>query len=487
MINPDHFAVTLARAAHLFRTSPDIPQRKTTLRALVALTKLGSITVSVREGELVVEGNPVSPALPLIRDLTDLLQDHGVTTVSFSQGAPPSEVLNFLKRLASDPDADLVAELAEFIADEWGGTGVFVSLDVAAESESAANGRESGETAISPPMTSLATAMRRLAAAPSGDDVLDRLNDVGEEIRDAFEADRLEEAVQAVSAVIALEERARSDHVRRYYGIVLRRSLTRGILQRVTRMLNDSRFGDAASRVLRRAGPDGTKVLVDQINSLPTVEERRTAFGSLRSVREGYHLMVSMLRHPDWYVVRNAAWLIGELGIGQVVPELVLALEHKDLRVRQAAAVALAKVAKPQALEHLARIVTQGDVRLRSLVLSAVQGPHAAGLVRPLTTALEQEKDSALAGEYLRALGRIGTPDAVRALMNTAQSGRWFRARKPKPIRLAAIEALRELGGATAIDTLEALVRDRDRDVQEAARSALAEIRGSEDEGAARV
>jgi HEAT repeat protein len=157
------------------------------------------------------------------------------------------------------------------------------------------------------------------------------------------------------------------------------------------------------------------------------------------------------------------------------------------LRVRQAAAVALAKVAKPQALEHLARIVTQGDVRLRSLVLSAVQGPHAAGLVRPLTTALEQEKDSALAGEYLRALGRIGTPDAVRALMNTAQSGRWFRARKPKPIRLAAIEALRELGGATAIDTLEALVRDRDRDVQEAARSALAEIRGSEDEGAARV
>lgn len=191
--------------------------------------------------------------------------------------------------------------------------------------------------------------------------------------------------------------------------------------------------------------------------------------------------MVSMLRHPDWYVVRNGAWLIGELGVGEVVRELSMALDHKDGRVRQAAAVALAKVGTAEAAEHLAGIITRGDTRLRSLALGAIDGPNNASLVRPLTTMLEQEKDMVMAGEYVRALGRIGTPDAIRALLQTARSGRWFVGRKPKPIRLAAIDALRELGGPTAIGTLEELVRDRDRDVQEAARTALAEIRGSEE------
>lgn len=487
MINADHFAVTLARVTYLFRTSPDVSQRKAALRALVALTKLGSITVAVREGELVVEGNAVSPALPLIPDLTALFEAHRVTAVSFSQGAPPGEVLNFVKRLAADPEEDQVAELAEYVADEWRGTGVFVSLTGLDEPASTVNGKTGAALPAAPAVTSLGIAMRRLASAPHGDDVLDRLNDVGAEIRDAFEADRLEEAVQALSAVIALEGRARSDYVRRCYGIELRRSLTRGILQRVTRMLSDARYGDAASRVLRRAGPDGTKVLVDQINSLPAMDERRMAFASLRTVKEGYHLMVSTLRHPDWYVVRNAAWLVGELGIGEVVPELALALEHRDGRVRQAAAVSLARVATPEALEHLVRIIARGDPRMRSLVLNAVQGPEAAGLVRPLTTALELEKNPLLAGEYMRALGRIGTADALRTLSNIAQSGRWFLGRKPKPLRLAAIDALRQVGGPHAIGFLEPLVRDRDRDVQEAARMALMDIRRPAEEGSAEL
>lgn len=146
MINADHFAVTLARAAHLFRTSPDIAQRKTVLRALVALTKLGSITVAVRGGELTVEGKPVSASLPFISDLTSQLEAHRVTTVSFSQGAPPSEVLNLLRRLATEPDDDQVAELAEFLADEWRGTGVFVSLAgvTASEGEAGPNGKPEG-------------------------------------------------------------------------------------------------------------------------------------------------------------------------------------------------------------------------------------------------------------------------------------------------------------------------------------------------------
>jgi hypothetical protein len=43
------------------------------------------------------------------------------------------------------------------------------------------------------------------------------------------------------------------------------------------------------------------------------------------------------------------------------------------------------------------------------------------------------------------------------------------------------------MGGPKAIGFLEALVRDRDREVQEAARMALADMRGEADEGDAEM
>jgi HEAT repeat protein len=78
--------------------------------------------------------------------------------------------------------------------------------------------------------------------------------------------------------------------------------------------------------------------------------------------------------------------------------------------------------------------------------------------------------------ELVLALGRIGSPDAVQALIKIAQpSGRLF-GRKPSGLRVTAVEALRVAGTPTAVGTLQNLSNDSDKQVRASARQALSEL-----------
>src|SRR2546421_4235201 len=73
----------------------------------------------------------------------------------------------------------------------------------------------------------------------------------------------------------------------------------------------------------------------------------------------------------------------------------------------------------------------------------------------PLVVAMEEEKDEAVVRELILALGRIGSPDAVQALIKWAQpTGRFF-GRKPSELRVAAVEALRLAATPAALGTLD--------------------------------
>jgi HEAT repeat protein len=79
--------------------------------------------------------------------------------------------------------------------------------------------------------------------------------------------------------------------------------------------------------------------------------------------------------------------------------------------------------------------------------------------------------------ELLLALGRIGTADAVQALIKVVQpAGRLF-GRKPTPLRVAAVEGLRLAATAAAVGTLEGLAGDADRQVSAAAQEALQDLK----------
>lgn len=323
--------------------------------------------------------------------------------------------------------------------------------------------------------TPLGAALQRLRDSPYRGNVNARVSTVAAEVVNSFHKGELEHCV-AAAAVITLEENAPEDGIHRGYGIAVHRMLSGQLLEQVAPMLLDPLYADDVRKILGRAGVDGTDTLLKLLIAAPTIAERRTYFKALCGLSEGTHLAVRILEDDRWFVVRNMAELCGELQLEEAVPSLGKALNHSDPRVRRSAAGALARTGSPATVEHLRKALKDEDRETRLVVARALSGKKWAALAMPLVMSAEDEQDLELKREYFLALGRIGTPDAVQALIKTVSPGGRFLGRKPKGPRLAAVEGLRLAGGSTAIGALKGLERDPDKAVRKAARTALQEL-----------
>ncbi len=324
--------------------------------------------------------------------------------------------------------------------------------------------------------TPIGAALADVAADPFGPDILQRLTALGKQIERALVNQEIEPAVHALATVVAWEPESPEGSVRNAYGIVLRRTLTRDALQQLARHVGDPRLGTELAKVVPR-GHDAVEVLLDLLTAAETIKQRKAYMTVLRMIPEGFDGVVHMLEDGRWFVVRNVAELMGEHRIAEAVPDLEKCLAHGDPRVRRAAAIALAKIGTPATVEPLRRLLKSGDPELRPLVAASIGGPGSRGLAMPLVALAEQEEDVGVVKEYYLALGRIGTPDAVKALALAAKPGGKLLGRRPAAPRAAAVEGLRIAGGRAAVTVLEGLVDDADKAIREAARAALDEVK----------
>lgn len=538
MLNPDHFVVTFARGVELFRTRPDaVPEQKTALRALVALSKLGDVTFALDGDALTVLERPVSIALPGVSALVVQLRVHGVTRVEIAKDAAPAELLKLVRGLAQDPTAGEGED--GFAAEMRTSQAIRVTTVTVPADAGPAEGREARVTdafqaeglvdpnlaamegfepppppriampeadmagpAMAPPLPELPAppsapadtvppaetvapaapagaldeALDALRKEPHGGDVLGKLTAITDHVSNALRHDRIEEAVETLAAVLDLEAKVPEGSPKRSYAIALRRVLTKPTLEKVAEMVLDARHATDAGRVLVRAGEDGTTVLLDRLEKAAGIQERRAYYDALRSISDGIELLIPMLDHQEWYVAQSVAGLLGDLAVDDAVPALAKALEHSEPRVRQAAAVALAKIGGRSAVEPLRRALAGGDSEMRTIVAGAVSGRKSGALAMPLVNIAEESDDLDVRRECYRALGRIGTTDALQALIKAVQPGGILLGRKSADLRVAAIDGLKLVGGPVVIGTLEGLRDDRDKAVQEAARVALHEL-----------
>ena len=334
------------------------------------------------------------------------------------------------------------------------------------------------EVAAAPPPAHLRTdhALAELAANPASPMVLDMLAVLTRQVESAVDADRLEEALRIVSAIIEVESKA-PEGTRRSYAIALKRMLVRSLLESLAGLAAVPRHRDAALRVLARGGEDAVEILLDKLANAPSIDERRSLFQALAQIKKGQEQLMHLLTHPKWFVVRNVAELLGELGMESAAPALSQQLAHPDERVRAAVAFALAKIGTARAVEPVRRALRDPAGAVRLQVALGVSGRKAGALAMPLVVAIDQEQDADVARELMLSLGRIASPDAVQALIKFAQPGGKLFGRKPSSRRLAAVEALRVAATPAAIGTLQGLADDGDKDVKSAARAALAELK----------
>ena len=332
-----------------------------------------------------------------------------------------------------------------------------------------------GRVALPPGAVDVLADLERNSTSPTVGDLLAALIDLA---ASAAKLGHFEQVLGVISGITRVEEKvSEASGVRRQYTIALRRIYTKPVLEGLSRLLAAPKHRAAAVAALQRGGAAGVEVLMDVLAAAPTVGERRAVFDALKHMTEGTDQLVHMLEHSQWFVVRNVAELIGELGMDDAVPALGKCLDHEDERVRKAVGLALAKIGTRGAAEPLRRALRDRSQEVRMQVAVGIGGRKSSALAMPLVVAMEEEKDEAVVRELILALGRIGSPDAVQALIKWAQpTGRFF-GRKPSELRVAAVEALRLAATPAALGTLEGLSDDGDREVREAASRGVAELK----------
>ena len=289
--------------------------------------------------------------------------------------------------------------------------------------------------------------------------------------REAIDRQDWETLLESAVQVVEGENDIASDLAGSLHRIEFKRLMSRRVLGMIARLAHGDRKQEAIA-VLRRFGIEGTEVLMDLLVEAANIGERRGFYSALVQMNEGTSVIVQHLTHPQWYVVRNAADLCGELALAEAVPALARQTRHPDERVRKAVAEALGKISTPVALETLARMLSDPAPAVRLQAVAHLRGRRVRGMTGPIGELLQREEDAAVQHEALLALGRIGSPDAIALLTEWASAGGGLLRRRPMPARLTAVQAL-ALAGPAAVGVLSTLERDPAKEIREAAAATM--------------
>ena len=323
------------------------------------------------------------------------------------------------------------------------------------------------------PEARLTRATSSLQAVQNPDDLSRLLSQLTAGITNAARTDAVTDALEATIVLVQNEAAEDRDPFRARYGVALQRVLDEVVLEPFLPFLVDEVFATDVATIMRRAGATGTRLLLKYLVDADTFAERRAFMEALVQIDTGKDIVVRVLDHHEWYVVRNIAEVVGDLRVTEGVPGLGRAVKHPDVRVRRAAAIALAKIGAADGVRFLNEALRDSDREVRLGVLKHMNGRGFAAMAMLLVNIADTENDPDMRAECYRALGRIGTSDAVRALIDESKPGNFLLARHSVSTRIAVVEGLSLAGGPTAKEALEELARGRGKQVREAAQRGL--------------
>lgn len=296
----------------------------------------------------------------------------------------------------------------------------------------------------------------------------------------AFEEGRSDELHRA-SVLLATHAHGKENPVLRELAGSFLRSLLQGprLAALVTRVVRDLDEGELeASQVLLALGDAAVPVLLDAAISLEgnTERERLGKLVMTLGERALSAVLERLQPHEDAPRVRAAARIAGELQHPSVIAPLVDLVEVEDRGVRDEAVRALVRVGSDDAVAALAGLL---DRETEGVALAAVHGLGSTGNARAVPH-LERElgraiaaRDVARAKEAIRALGRLGRPEAAMALVALVErrvrlGGGWLRE-----LKAVAVSALAAVPGDEAVAALAQAAQARDTQLRRAAQTAL--------------
>jgi HEAT repeat protein len=466
------FARTFARLIGLLRhRGSTIDEVKETLRFCVAHSRERTITFRLDDWKFSIDDEVVPATGTGCEEISGQLHAHGVAELTIRQFASAPELIKLVRLLAEPGDDDPQAFAQRALAAKlW-------NVDVTPRGVGQAVPAEASEP--TPDDIKVAHHLARIRQVEVPLDASLALQELTEFAQELVEAGNAEAVAELLVGLWRAEQEASEGGVRitcrRAIEKLARPVLTRLVAQLLPGLLAAGRQKDYADHrdALGRCGAPGAAALLAHLMAADSFEERRVFYNAIVELRCGIPMLIDALGHPQWYIVRNAASLLGEMREPQADQALARLLEHRDERVREAAAAALSRIDTATARIALQRMLQDRSPHVR-LHAAGAFATSPAKTATPLATALEVESDADVQLGIIHALGRLGTPDAVRKLVRAVMPSNL----RPRPVsfRIAALEALTAARGPSAMPTLRSLVQDSEPAVRDAAERLIATV-----------
>jgi len=279
-----------------------------------------------------------------------------------------------------------------------------------------------------------------------------------------------------MSGMVAHENAVNDAEAKRIIGMSLRRLKGEPLRCVASQLaLHPARRAEYVA-ILSRAGEDGADALIEQIGAVAHQRDRHVYFGALVQLKAGVASLLHMLEDSRWFVVRNAAEMLGEMQVREAEKPLTDLLKHDDERVRRAVTGALMRLGTARAMQAIQAGLADSTPDMRAEAAAALVTRKDGRSTATLLQALEVEKDDQVQAAFLLALGKLGTPEAVQRLIKGAEAERGLFKRKTTAYRVASVHGLSEARTLEATDAIRALQTDKDAEVREAAKQAIGRI-----------
>ncbi len=419
-------------------------------------SRAAGLCIEIRNSDLHIDGRSVNTSNGGFEALTEAMRDHGVARITITEGASPKELLQISvllgRKPASPGEANIFDEVREMAL--W-----FVRLFPVQQDDSG----------------HVTTGALELAAL-STEQANIKATELIQQIADAVQSNNDIRAT-ALMRLLMDAERVTEAPVRKRWSEAFDEVIAGPALKMVAAALptaGDDRL--ALIALLRRAGSAGANALINLLMSADRIETRRAYFDAVIELRAGIPLLIDMLRHPQWYAVRNAALLLGEMRAVEADGALAELLTHVDERVRIAASTALSQILTPTARVALQQALRDESSEVRRRALRGFSNEQGGVSSASLLRALELENDPEVQVEILYAMGRVRSPDAVQKLIRLCSPTARVATGN---FRIAAAEALTTARGQAAVPFLRAMLEDGDPNVRSMARALINSLTAS--------
>jgi HEAT repeat protein len=487
----------------LLHDARNIEEQKDALRAAMAVIGQGPVTIARRGRRVFANGKALPDTLAAAPELGGQMIAHGVRVIEIDTKATPADLLGTARVLstpgASDSgqgaknqfavvkpaslrfayeDAALAPKLDDKLSEPTPLPGRMPSLTPAMAMGTPHRGMQVVENramwqhfrAMDVPTEDAESLFAELDRAQAPNDEAQVIDELATLAEHASRDGRTHVLASVCIGLVKRETQGATESRRQACTMALRRLLRPALLRGIAQLLPRKReLAQDLEAVIARAGAEGADAVIELLTEESSASDRHVYLDILPRMQSGVPTLVHMLGDTRWFVVRNAADLLGEMKVKSAEPVLLPLLQHTDERVRKSVANALINLGTTTGFRAVCEMFQAESPRTRAHAAMALASRRDEKSTAQLRTVLEDEPDTEVQLALLGALGKIATPAAVDQLIRAAEPKRRLLERKPNSFRIAAIQALAEAKTAAAIAAIAVLREDKEREVREAA------------------